>query len=597
MRSEKTGRLCAGVLLLMAVLIAPLYPAEIMKFSELEKGMTGVGRTIFKGSQIEEFDFEIMGFLRNFLPGKNLIIVRLRSEILEGGGLLAGMSGSPLYVDGRLIGAAAYGLTGFPREPIAGVTPIEDILETAEYDDIKVNIDLSELKFRFDQENAVNINRLVQQILVSRSDISSLSKEIVPIKLLAHTRGLHPQSLFTLTSLFAPVQSLPVTGDPQPQPDLGTLFKLSAADAVSVPLIRGDLEYSASGTVTYVDGEKLYMFGHPFFNLGTVDLPIHKAEVISLLHSYSQSSKMVETTHPVGSVLQDRMSAVYGKLGKTPDMIPLTIVLKNQDKKLEMEMVNHPLLTPSVTGIALSSTFSSLFKDIGFQSIDVRGRIYLRDQPDVILDNLYSGLDSINEFSSMMLAINFFLMNNNDRHVDIQKMNFELETSEIIRTADIKKVLINKHLFTENEPINLKVFYRKANGPQMKEEISFRTPNIGSGKTFYLLIGGREAISDFDSKNIKVSYFPDKLKYLIRAINNLRKNNRIYFKVFIPRQGIYIDGHEYSGMPDTEQRLFQNHNIDFRKNVVRYSTITEYQLPVPFVMKGRQIIMLKTKER
>lgn len=507
------------------------------------------------------------------------------------------MSGSPLYINGRVIGAAAYGLTSFPKEPIAGVTPIEDIIQTSEYDNIKVNIDISELKFSFDQKNAQMISHLIQKELLKRMGRSLNQKGLFPIKLFSTSRGIHSGSLFLLNPLFTPLQNLKISKNSKDMQKPTDIFKLLPADAVSIPLIRGDFEYSASGTVTHIEGDKVYMFGHPFFNLGTIELPLHKAEVITVLHSFNQSSKLMETKHAIGTVLQDRRAAVYGKLGREPTMIPVKIYVKGQKKSVSVQICHHPLLTPSLSGITLSSVFSSLFKEVGFQSIKVNGRIYLKDEKDVILDDFYSGLDSITEFSSMIMVINFFLMNNQDKYVNIQKMDFEVETSEIMKTAEIKKVLINKNHFFEGEPVNLKIFYKKTNGAQIKEEISIRTPNIGAGKVFYILIGGKGAISQFDSKNIKASYFPSKLKYLIRAINNLRKNNRIYFKVFIPKRGIYIDGHEYSGIPDTEQNLFKSNNVEFNKNIVRYSTITEYQLPVSYVIKGQKILMIKTKEQ
>jgi hypothetical protein len=571
---------------------------DIKPLSELKIGMKGIGKTIFKGSEIEEFKFEIIGFLGNFLPKKKLIIVKIDSDVLKGGGILEGMSGSPLYIDGKIIGAVAYGLTSYPKEAIGGVTPIEDILKVSKYDNIKVQIDFSDLKFKFDSKNALKISHLIERELFKRMGVNPGNREVYPIKLFSSSRGITEYQGFVLNSLFTPLQNVKITENLKNDKINKKIFQLSAADAVAVPLIRGDFEYSASGTVTYVSKNKeVYMFGHPFFNLGTVEFPMHKAEVISVMRSYNSSFKLAATRHEIGMIRQDRTSGIYGKLGEKSAMIPMKIFLKQSNSSVNLEMVRHPLLTPSLTAIALNSSFSSLFKNVGFQTLKVKGRIYLENEPDVVIDDFYSGTNCINEFSNMMMVINFFLMNNKDKYVKIQKIDFNIETSEEIKTSKITRVLINKNKFLENELIKLKIFYKKERGVDKKEEFEIRTPNIGPGKRFYVLVGGKKAISEFDSKNIKTSFFPSKLKYLVRAINNLRKSNRIYIKVFIPQDGVYLNGQEYTNMPDTEQNLFKTNSVDFRKHLVRYSTITEYQSRVDSVIEGQKILMLETKEQ
>jgi hypothetical protein len=584
------------ILFALVVLSVSLFSREIMKLSEVKEGMTGIGKTIFKGTKIETFEFKVLGILENILaPGKDIIFVELFSPVLEESGVIAGMSGSPLYIDGKVIGAVAFGFN-FAKKPIGGVTPIEDIIETSEYNKPLYKIDITDIKVEFDEKNIKKILNVIQRELVGRINFSPI-KDMSPIELIPSNRGFGRSTLSYFTPVFPRAVTATVPGQFGTDSIKEDLFKISPADAVSIPLVRGDFEFAASGTVTYVDGSKVYLFGHPFFNLGTVDFPLHKAEIITVFPSYMNSFKLAATKHMIGTVVQDRFSAVQGELGRAPYMIPLKVFLKNRNRKFDVEMVDHPLLTPALTFVTLNSIFSSEYQDFGFRSLRVQGKIFIENERNIIVDDLFSGADAATEFSGLITAINFFIMNNKEKKIKLQKIDFEISGSEDIRRATIENVIIEKNAYKPGELINISIHLKNERGLEQVESAGFKAPNLSPGTVFYLMVADREEINKFETKNIKNPYFPEKLNPLIRAINNLRKNNRIYIKLMTQTRGLYIKGYEYSNLPLSLQNVFVYNTSSKVQSKIRFSTITEYQVEAPAVIRGHKLFKLKIKER
>lgn len=572
-----------------------LVSMEIMKLSEVRVGMTGTGRTVFAGTEKGAFDFKVLGFVEKFSPGKNLIIVELISPHLEGSGVVAGMSGSPVYIDGKLVGAVAYGFN-FSRKPIGGVTPIEDILAAAENRSAGYTVDISNIQMEFDPESTARIGTLIREELVRRTTTSPVP-EITPIRLVGASRGIHADAMGVLDTMFAPVSALQVTRslDRTPPPD--ELFRIHPADAAAVPLIRGDFEYSASGTVTHVDGNKVYLFGHPFFNLGTVNFPLHKAEVVTVVPSYQSSFRLTSSQNQIGTVIQDRFSCLQAELGDGPYMIPMKVFLKRRNRSFNLEMIDHPLLTPALTAIALENIFISEFQQYGFNSIQVQGRLFIEGEPNIVIDDLFSGTSAYSEFSNLIMAIQYFLMNNPERRIKIQKLDFEINGSEVVRRTRLENVILDKNVYAPGETIRVKLHFRNERGNLVTDETGLEAPSLKPGSEFYILVGDKNEIIRFDSKNNKAEYFPARLTHLVRAINNLRKNNRLYFKIMTSTSGLYVSGFEYSQLPPSMKPVFEYNTESSNQARIRYSTLMEYQMELPAVINGRKLFKLKIKER
>ena len=574
-----------------------LAATDIMKLSEVKPGMEGEGRTIFKGSTIETFTFKVLGVLDKFVSDKNLIIAELSGPELSGSGVIAGMSGSPVYINGRLVGSVSYGLTGFPRKPIAGITPIEDILKVAAPPAAPAtSVEISDIKIDFSRENARRVGDAIRRELSARLNFSP-ARALAPIKLFASSSGFTSESVSFLQGLFVPLQSLAVKPEIDPRKLPADMFTLRPADAVAIPLVRGDASYTATGTVTHVDGQKVYVFGHPFFNLGTVDFPLHKAEVISVVPSYDESFKLATTRNQVGAVRQDRFSGVLAELGQSPYMIPLKIFLKDRNRSFNLEMVSHPLLTPALTYISLLNALQAEYQEFGFQALRVNGKIFVENEDNVVLEDLYSGTEAADEFSTLVMAINYFLLNNREKNARIQKMDFEISGREALQRAELENVLADKVAYAPEEPMAIQMQLRNDKGQAFSEKIEIQAPNLKPGSVFYLLVADAAEVSEFDAKAIKTAYFPSDLGALIRAINNIRRNNRLYLKLFVPAQGVFIRGFEYATLPGSVGNVLLYNAQGKDQANMSLSTVAEYQYEVPAVVTGKKIFKLRIKER
>jgi hypothetical protein len=586
-----------NILLVVLFGMACLLPAiEFMKLSEIKPGMEGEGRTIFKGSTIETFKFKVLGVLDKFISDKNMIIAELFAPELTDGGVIAGMSGSPVYIGGKLIGSVSYSLSNFSKKPIAGITPIEDILKTSDYNSPVASVEISDIKIDFGKENVMRVAEAIRSQLVSRMNFSPAGS-MMPIKLFSSSRGFSPEAVAILQEVFVPLQNISIGKDIDKKRFNEELFTVRPADAVSIPLIRGDAMYAATGTVTHVDGKKVYVFGHPFFNLGTVDFPLHRAEIISVVPSYESPFKLAVTRNMVGAVQQDRFSGVQAELGKTPYMIPLKIFLKNRNKIFNLELISHPLLTPTLAYMSLLNALLAEYQEFGFQSIAVSGKIFIENEDNVVLNDLFSGAAAFDEFSTMVMVVNYFLMNNKEKNIKIQKMDFEISGREAIKKAELENVLIDKNAYLPEEPIAIRMFLKNEKGDNFEEQVTIKAPGLKPGSVFYLMAADAMEVTEFETKFTKTAYFPNKLKSLIRAINNIRKNNRIYLKIFVPSQGVFINGFEYPYLPSSMSNVLLYNSISKDQANVQISTVAEYQYEIPAVVSGKKIFKLTIKER
>ena len=305
-----------------------------MPIDDVRAGMTGVGWTVFSGEKREEFKVHILGVLRNVIgPQRNLILARLEGGPLADTGVIAGMSGSPVYVDGRLVGAVSYSLGSFPKEAIAGITPIGEMVEAtatsvrAEATRVKLDLPLTPERVRAALAAAfarvqpfARAEDELEVLGMPRQAGAELGLQLRPIATPFVMSGFAgaPAELLRAAG-FAP-------GDAAQAPAPGAAA-LEPGDAVGVVLLGGDLEMGATGTVTYVDGRRVYAFGHPFFNLGPISFPMTRASIYSLLPSYMSSQKIAGLGPVVGAVDQDRATAIAGELGAPPRLIPMKVTL------------------------------------------------------------------------------------------------------------------------------------------------------------------------------------------------------------------------------------------------------------------------------
>src|SRR5438132_2722194 len=351
---------------------------EILPLSQVRAGMQGYAYTIFAGDQVEKFDLEVIGVLENFLgPKQSIILVQLKGPKVEHTGVVAGMSGSPVYLDGKLAGALSLKLGVFTKEPIAGVTPIQDVLNPP--------------------SQTAAAQATTQQLglpseAATRTGLPSGSA-LEPIETPLVFSGFQPATLQQFANQLQGYGIMATQGGTaSPRPDDG---RLVAGDMAGMVLVQGDASINSACTVTAVEGDRVFLCGHPFLSLGDVQLPMARSHVVTTLSSDLASTKIVNVAGSIGTITGDHLTAVTGKLGRPPAMIPLDLSLRalNSEKNLHFEIINHPKLTPLLVGL---TTFNGLTQNPVYgegTTLHLTGEIRLQGHPAVEIENTFAPID------------------------------------------------------------------------------------------------------------------------------------------------------------------------------------------------------------
>ena len=575
-----------------------------MPLEQVKPGLKGKGRTVFLAGDIEEFDVEILGLIANNQPKRNIILARLSGKGLERTGIIQGMSGSPVYIDGKLIGAIAYSFP-FSKEPIAGITPIGEMLAVAEPPGpakpsavpslpIQTSLSLAELM------------ALAKDLVAARPAVFSQGQTLAPIGIPLVFGGFSRAVVEEARPLFArwgfnPMDSGTPGQSGSVAPETGMILR--EGDPVAVELVGGDLRTAAVGTVTYVDGERVLAFGHPLYNLGKVDYSMAAANVVVVVPSLENSFKLATAGKRLGRFSQDRTAGMLGELGRMPQPVPLEIRLSGaagQIKEFKIELTNDKILTPLLLNMTVASLLSSEARSIGDLSYALDGDVYLDNGAGVHLEDLFSGnLDAATtSLSGLLTAVVYFLNNNEFQTVGIHRINLNIRAMEEARFSSLERVWLDKYEVAPGERIQVKIYCRAFGGQSFEEEVVIEAPPLPAGSEFQLIIADAASVHQVEALQYRSQDFvPRSLGQLIRILNSLRKNNRIYFKMMASKPGLFVKGEEMPNLPPSMKSLFASPRAAASAPTeLTRSTLGEYQLPIPYVFRGMASIPVKIKK-
>ena len=388
----------------------------VLPFDQVRPGMKGVGLTVFSGTEVREFEVEILGTLPNVGPGRNLILGRCAGGPLAATGVLSGMSGSPVFLEGKLAGAVAYSW-GFAKEPIAGITPIEEMLSAA------ARLEAPTARSRGGKggaPGAVERLRFPERLGSAFPDalLSLLPAPAAPapIALPVSVAGVGTEGFRAIEPWLSRAGLSPVQGGgpgaaPAPSPDL------VPGSAVGLKLARGDFDVTATGTVTWVDGDRVLAFGHPLYGLGSVDFPMTGARAEALLPSLQQSARIAVPLSEIGAFRQDLSAGIFGTLGATPRMIPVRLQLGSGGAGTEsfsFDVVEDPLLAPLLLYAGLNGILASRERIHGEVTVRVRegSVIRLEGSDEIELDNLWVGSEAPFYATGVPAYVLYLLLNN-----------------------------------------------------------------------------------------------------------------------------------------------------------------------------------------
>ena len=576
------------------------FAAEIMPLSEVKEGMVGTGRTVFKGNDIEEFEVEILGVLHNFFPQYSMILGILKGGSLAETGVIAGMSGSPVFVNGKMIGAVAYSWP-FSKTPIAGITPIESMLEaqTAPMEQVPIQPPV-EIAQYYDFERLFT-NNAPEPPKVNTSVPGFGNVELMPIATPLMVSGFDSKLVERFRPLFSTFGMQPMQAGVMGKSDASlSTGELEPGSPISVQLVRGDLDIGAIGTVTYRDKEKILAFGHPFFNLGPIDFPMATARIFAVVPSLFSSFKVGSGGAIVGSVKQDFRSAVYGVVGEKSPMIPVTVTLHDEAKKkrdFNFEVVNHSLLAPLLLDFTFQNTILATQLGYGDSTLRVSGNITLQNSSTIEFNNIFSGMASFSNASQYLASVLYTLMANEFRRVDVKAVSLNVDLAAKRKEAELMEVWLDRNEVRPGEQIKLKAVYKTYLGQKQVEEFDLRIPEDLDAQVLHFIVGSGQDISRQEYVQYGKAYKPDSLEQIVSLLNNLRSNDRIYVKTFLTEPTLVMKGRSLYKLPSSAYSILSSSQTIGSSQRVNSLVLSEDSRPIDYFLTGTKYFAVKVLPR
>jgi hypothetical protein len=593
-------------------LIAPRPPLSAqpkrMPVSEVRAGMVGEGQTVFAGVDRTPFKAHILGVLENVMgPRRSLILARLEGGPLARTGVIAGMSGSPVYVDGRLVGAVSYSLGAFSREPIAGITPIDEMTDLAALRGARTATSRVAFDLPLSPEGMAQVLRRAFEnaAFAARPDdvreaggagLSQWSLGLRPIATPLSMAGVDGSSLGMLSEFFRDTGFVPVAGAaPAGEPGTNTPPEpLQAGDAVGVSLVAGDLALGATGTVTLVEGRSVYAFGHPFYNLGPTTFPMTRAWVHTILPSLFSSVKLASLGEAIGTIEQDRSTAISGTLGPVPSMIPLRITLdgaRGPARSFNLKVVDDQLFTPLLTYVSILSVLQSYEREAGAATFQVKGEARVKGHGAVALEDIFSGDQPSIPAATYVVTPITALLRNDRAPVELEGVDLTITATEQPRTATIERAWIDEPRIRAGHDVTLKVLTRSWRGEETVRAVTIPIPANAAG-SLTLLVADGSRMAQWEQREWRRALDAQSVGQLIRAFNTARRNNRVYVRLVSSVPGAVVNGELMPSLPPSVLAVLDSDNDAGRTTSIRQAIVGEWDLPVGQAVSGSRTLRL-----
>jgi len=599
-----TRPLRSACLLLGLVLIANApglsEPASaIYPLREVRAGQRAVGKSVFRGTRVESFHLEVLGVLHKFDGTRSIILARILDGpvVTRKTGVIGGMSGSPVYIGGRLAGAIA--LTWpWSKEPIAGITPIEEML-----------VALDEEPAAREQPRPAGGGALKEPLrlagaVVNRVRVSHRPPAnpdppgvmtLVPLSGFVQVSGFNSRGIERLSELLEPY-GLQVTPGPSGAEEQMRPPLVPGA-ALGAKLVGGDFDMTALGTVTLVEGDRVLGFGHPIFQRGKVDLPMTGGYVHDILPSLFVSNKIMAPTKVVGRIFRDHQSAVAGEVGPKSDLLPVSIEVTDNDfersRNFEIEVVRVRELMPGLVAAsvmtAVDETRGRIARGTARISIEIsaEGRPPIRRQ-----EFTYSDYDAAAAASPAVLVPLALFTDSPFGDLRINQVRVRVEAEEVRNTASIERVTVSQSRVTAGDEVTLSVTIRPHGRDTVEVPVRLALPpDLPRGQVRVVVAGGG------DSEQARAAIGaprpqPVSLTQLIERYTSEEQSSELVLCAALPRGGVSLLGEELPDLPRSAfDALRAIHPTDLRPS----PSLLKVVAPTQWVLTGRQVLALQVE--
>jgi SpoIVB peptidase S55 len=567
---------------------------ETIPVGEIHAGMHGVAYTVFQGTKPESMGVEVLGILKNANgPKGDIILVRLSGEKAEYTGVVAGMSGSPVYLNGKLAGALAFRIGEFSKEPIAGVTPIAEMFEISA-------MDRSPGSSTMNADAEIHTPARTSGPGVDNFSSKEYANYLRPIEAPLVFSVFSQEAMQQFAPEFAKAGIVPVMGvgsvsdSKQPEP-------LEAGSAISAILVRGDMDIAATCTVTYMDAQHLLACGHPLMQFGMVDLPMTKAEVLATLPSPLNAFKIVNATEAVGAFVQDRHTGILGEFGKQPEMIPVTLNIRGgaANKQFHYEVLNNANLSP----LAMMATVFNALHGVNEYGEDttyrMNGRISVNGYPDVTVQNMFAPSDG-GQPAAVMAALSlgerFSRIYDNPYTVPgIRGVQLDFDLVRERRWARLEGARTDLIEARPGDEITIETVLRPYRGEVILQQIPIHIPTSTSKGPLRILVSDGETLDRVRRGSPLLGRKMD-LASTIAVLNKQHVNNRVYVSLLEADPEAMVADKVMPTLPFSIMNVMDSMRGTQEMTVQGESSVNEAATgPLDYVVAGAQVLTITVK--
>ena len=549
-----------------------------MPLAEIRPGMKGYGKTVFQGGRIERFAFEVLGIQRNHVPGRSLIMVKASGGPLAETGIVQGMSGSPCYIDNRLVGALSIGFA-FEKEPIGGITPIGEMLEQLK--------DIPDLA-------SARTPLILPKLEPPKVLKSALQGQMMPLKDLLEGQGL-PGSFLPLPVAGSDLGEAKALWDGLPFRFLaagstgsaggGEASPIEPGGMAAVSLVQGDLDLTAGGTITYISGKRILLFGHPLFNFGPLDLPLWSATVATVVPSYQSSFKLAQPVAPIGALRLDRHSGVAGLLGAEARMVPLRLGLNLGGKRtlhFKFDLMDSPFVTPLLAATVVAQTLQTHVRGQGLQSLALQGNIKLANHPAIQIENVVADLNAMRMAMYVGAMLQAVTLNPFERPL-IEGISLTIKAEERMDLTSVAGVRTLKGRVRRGEVLPVVVTLQNLQGAREYATFNVNVPTSARPGKATLMVGDGFSLvnADPDERAIEVSGLGD----VVRLLTGALRNNHAYAVLHQAQPGAGLRGSRIEGIPPSISSLIGSDG-DATANRLQRRILGKAVLPLEREVRG-----------
>jgi len=600
--------IAAAVPLAAASAPSPLRPkagkVEIMRLADIKPGMKATAWTVFQGTEAEPIPIEILGLWKNqWGPKQDVILGKMGGKAARTN-VAGGMSGSPVYIDGKLIGAVALRLSTFSPDAICGITPIELMLEVNEFDKSRP------ADARTPQKLAAAALQTPGEALGQFVGAGAANPALQPAPLMVPIEaplvfsGFNSATMHEFTPLLQQMGITAVQGGGAGsglvtnKPVAGWQNSLNPGEPVAGVLVDGDIGVTGLGTVTYNDGHRILAFGHSFFNLGPIDMPMSKGEVIMTLASQYQPNKFANATGIVGALHQDRHSGIMGTLGSESNMIPVSVKVRSLkenetvagEKDFQFNVFVHQKWTPTLMMMTLFNSVSDLNDFTDEATYRLNGKIEMKGQPNLSLTNMQASGDQ--PIPAPMVLANWWgdkfnrLYLNNVGTPDVRRVSVTVDLLPERRIAAIENAWVPNPDLHPGDEVPVKVFLRPYRGEILQREFKIKIPDGMAKGDHRILLSDADTLNRVQNQAGLANRFLD-LPETVSLINQERSNNKLYVSLLESSPTAYLDDKTLPSLPSSVLNVMQSGRAANRAVVTSPETATEQMaLPFDYVITG-----------